>query len=213
MFTIDLLKGQGIPARSRPEGIFTMAVTVIVPVVVAITMMGIYFSNRIVINIQKREISNYEQKIAGLSDAMSIHKKYERHKDLARQRISETAEAIDMHEQWSEILETVAENIPDSLILKSIAVEQRTAKIKVPDAKNPKKKVDKSVPARVLNLTLGGVAGQVSDDAVRNFRDRLRFSSVLGPKLEDIPVSQDVEEEDGKEIITYEMKCILKPRV
>lgn len=213
MFTIDLLKGEGIPARSRPEGIITIAITIIVPVAIAIAMLGIYLSNRVVINVQKREISNYDQKMAGLSDAMVMHRSYEQQKSTIKQRISETAGAINAHEQWSDILATVAHNVPESLILKRMAVEQRTAKVKIPDSQNPQNKVEKMVPARTLNLTLGGMAGEVSDQAVRNFRDRLRFSSVLGPKLEDIPVSQEVDVVDGKEVITYEIKCILKPQI
>jgi Tfp pilus assembly protein PilN len=213
MFTIDLLKGQGIPARSRPEGIIATAVTVVVPVVIAVTMVGVYLSNRVVINIQRREIAGYEKKTAGMSDAMRAHKLYEKRKDAIQQRISETAGAIESYEQWSDILVTVVENMPDSLVLERMAVESRTSKVKVPDKKNPDKKVDKSMLTRTLNMTLGGAAGEASDREVQAFRDRLRVSSVLGPKLEDIPVSQQVEMVDGREVITYEMKCIFKPQI
>ena len=76
MFTIDLLKGQGIPARSRPEGIIATAVTIVVPIAIALTMLGIYLSSRIVMNIYKQEISSYEKKIATMSEAMKIHRSY-----------------------------------------------------------------------------------------------------------------------------------------
>jgi len=210
MFTIDLLKGQGIPARSRPEGIIATAVTVVFPVVIAITMLGIYLSNRVVINIQERELAGYEKKIAGLSEAMRAHKSYEQQKGTIRQRISE---AIETHEQWSDILVTVVENMPDSLVLERMAVESRTTKVKVQDKKNPKKKSDKSVSIRTLYMTLGGAAGEASDREVQAFRDKLRVSSVLGPKLEDVPVSQQVGMVDDREVITYEMKCIFRPQI
>jgi Tfp pilus assembly protein PilN len=213
MLTIDLLKGQGIPARSRPEGIIATAVTVVAPVAIAITMLGVYLSNRVVINIQRREISGYEQKISELSDAMRIHKSYQQRRGTIQQRISETAGAIEAHEQWSEILVTIVKNMPESLVLRRMAVEQRTSKVRVADSEDPQKKVDKMVPARTLHLTLGGAAGEVSDREVQAFRDRLRVSSVLGPKLEDVPVSQQVEMVDGQEVITYEMRCILKPQI
>ena len=41
MFDIDLLKGQGIPIRSRPEGVAVAIVTVAVPVIIAIVMFGL----------------------------------------------------------------------------------------------------------------------------------------------------------------------------
>lgn len=213
MFTIDLLKGQGIPARSRPEGIIATAATIVIPLAIAITMMGIYLTNRIVINIHKQEISGYEDKIVELADAMEAHRLYEQRKGTIKQRISEAAEAIITHEQWSDVLITVVENMPESLVLKRMAVELRTTKMKVPDKTNPGTEIDMAVPARTLNLTLGGAAGEVSDREVQAFRDRLRVSSVLGSRLEDIPVSQKVEMVDNREVITYEMKCIFKPRI
>ena len=45
MFTIDLLKGQGIPIKSRPTGIAISAAAVAVPVIIAIVMLGFYLRN------------------------------------------------------------------------------------------------------------------------------------------------------------------------
>ena len=213
MFTIDLLKGQGIPARSRPEGIIATAVTVVVPMAVAAVIFGIYLSNRVVMNIQRREISNYEEKISQLSDVMRTYKSYERRKSAIQQRILERTVAVDEHQQWSDILVTIVKNMPESIVLKQMRVESRAVKVKVPDSEDPKKKVDKMIPARTVQLTLGGAAGAISDREVQDFRDKLKASSVLASKLEDIPVSQQVETVDGREIITYEMKCILKPQI
>ena len=36
---------------------------------------------------------------------------------------------------------------------------------------------------------------------------------MVGAKLEDIPVSQKVELVNDREVITYEMKCILRPQI
>jgi len=213
MFTIDLLKGQGIPARSRPEGIIATAVTVVVPMAMAAIMFGIYLSNRVVMNIQRREISNYEEKMSQLSDVMRTFKSYERRKSTIQQRILEGTLAVDEHQQWSDILVTIVKNMPESIVLKQMTLESRTVRVKIPDSEDPKKKVDKMILARTLQLTLGGAAGAISDREVKDFRDKLRASSVLASKLEDIPVSQQVEMVDDREIITYEMKCILKPQI
>ena len=213
MFSIDLLKGQGIPARSRPEGIIATAVTVVLPAAIALTMLGIYLSNRVVINIKMKEIAGYEKKIESLSDEMKAHKKYEEQKGAVMQRISETANAISDRQQWSNILVTIVENLPDSLVLERMAVESRVNRVKITDPKNPEEKKDKNVMMRTLLLTLGGSAGEVSNSEVQAFRDRLKDSKVLGPQVEDIPVSQRVEMKGDKEVITYEMRCILKPHI
>jgi Tfp pilus assembly protein PilN len=213
MFTIDLLKGQGIPARSRPEGIVATAVTVVLPMAIALTMLGIYLSSRVVINIQRKEIAGYETKIAGLSNEVKAHKNYEKQKGEVQQRIAETADVISDQQQWSDILVTIVENLPDSLILERMAVESRSTKVKVTDDKNSKKKKNKIVMRRTLLLTFGGSAGEDLNRQVQAFRDKLKVSKVLGPQVEDIPVSQRVEMVNDREVITYEMKCILKPQI
>jgi uncharacterized protein YejL (UPF0352 family) len=213
MIKIDLLKGQGIPTKSRPEGIIATAVSVIVPVVTALIMLGVYMSNRVVINIQKREITGYEKKNDALAGEMQSHKEYQQTRGLVKQRITETASAIENHEQWTDILITIVENMPESLVLRKISAEQRLLKIEIPAKDDSKKKIKKTIPARTLYLTLGGAAGDLTDKQVQEFRDKLRFSKVLGPKLEDIPVGQQVELVDGREVITYEMQCIFKPQI
>jgi Tfp pilus assembly protein PilN len=213
MFTIDLLKGQGIPARTRPEGIIAMAATAVIPLMTALIMLAVFLSNRIVMNIERREAADYEQKISQLSDAMKTYRSYEQQKSAALKRISEAVEAVDGRQQWSDVLVTVVRNMPDSMVLKRMAVESKAVRVKVNDAKDPEKKVDKMVPAQTLTLTLGAAAGSISDRQVQEFREKLRSSPLLSAKLEDIPVSQKVETVDDREVITYEMKCIFKPQL
>ena len=57
MFTIDLLKGQGIPIKSRPEGIVIAAVTLAVPIIIAVIIFSFYLNNSIVISIQRQKNS------------------------------------------------------------------------------------------------------------------------------------------------------------
>ena len=58
MFTIDLLKGQGIPIKRRPWGVAIAALAFVVPILVAMVMFGFYISNGIVIRVTKQEIAN-----------------------------------------------------------------------------------------------------------------------------------------------------------
>jgi hypothetical protein len=46
MFKIDLLKGQGVPVKSRPESIAITAVALVVPIVIAFVMLGYFLQNR-----------------------------------------------------------------------------------------------------------------------------------------------------------------------
>lgn len=213
MFTIDLLKGQGIPTKSRPEGIAVTAVTFAVPVIIAVVMFGFYLSNRIVISVQKRRIVNCQASIDKLSDAAELQKSFEQEKEAIASCLSEVASALGGHAQWSDILVTLVENMPDSMVLTRLEAKERSIKRKVPKKDNPEKTVDISVPVRTLQMNVSGSPRSDCDKVVRDFRNRLRFSGLLEPKLEDIKVSQKSDKLEGQDVVSYEIECIFKPEL
>ena len=211
MFTIDLLKGQDIPIKSGPEGVAIAAVTLAVPIIVAIVMFGFYLRNGIAISIQKQGIVSYEAKINELSNAVELQRSFEKEKNNIVNSLSEVKSSIGRHTQWSPILETVVRNVPDSMVLTKIEAKQKYVKRKVPKKNDPKEMIDISVPVRTLHMSISGSPQYNCDKAVRDFRDRLRFSALLEPRLEDIKVSQWVGTLDGQDVISYEIDCIFKP--
>ncbi len=213
MFTIDLLKGQGIPIKSRPENIAVGAVTFAVPVIVAIVMFGFYLSDRVVISVQRQGIVNYESNIGKLSEAAELQKSFEREKNAISGCLSDVSSAIGKHTQWSDILVVLVKNMPDSMVLTRLEAKERSVRRKVPQKGDPGKMVSISVPVRTLQMSISGNSHYNCDKAVRDFRDRLRFSTLLGPKLEDIRVSQKSDTLDGRDVISYEIDCIFKPQL
>jgi len=211
MFTIDLLKGKGIPVKSRPEGVVIAAVTSAVPVIIAIVMFGFYLSDRIVISVQKQRIVSYQANIDKLSEATELQKSFEEEKSAINSCLSEIASSIGRHTQWSPVLVTLVENMPHSMVLTKLEVKQHSVKRKVPRRDDPNKMVDISVPVRTLQMSVSGNPQYNCDEAVRDFRNRLRFSKLLRPKLEDIRVSQKSDTLEGQDVVSYEIDCIFKP--
>ncbi|HUW20857.1 MAG TPA: hypothetical protein VMW16_16275 [Sedimentisphaerales bacterium] len=211
MFTIDLLKGEGVPIKSGPEGIVVAVAASAAPVIIAIVMFGLYLSNRIAISIQKQEIVNYQTKANELSDALEFQKTLLNEKNDINRSLSEVSSSIARHSQWSPVLATLVENMPDSMVLTDLEVKQRSVKMKVPKKDDPKTQVDISVPQRTLRVTISVNPGRNCNKEVTDFRDRLRFSSALRTKLEDVRVSQDVGRLEGQEVVSYEIECIFKP--
>ena len=80
MFTIDLLKGQGIAAKSKIEHIVVAALTISVSVIVVIVMLSFYLSNGIVMAVDKKQAANYEEKITKFSKAVKMQKSFESEK-------------------------------------------------------------------------------------------------------------------------------------
>jgi len=211
MFTIDLLKGRGIPAKSRPRNIAVAAVAVVVPVIIAIVIFGFVMHNRIIISIKKNTIGNYETRISGLSDAIEMQKSFEEEKSIYSNCLSEVSSSLAGHTQWSPVLVTLVKNIPDSVMLTALDVKQSSTRIKVRQKDDPAKMIDVFVPVRTLQMKVAGKPESNCDEAIRDFSELLRSSSLLGPKLENIRISQGLGKIKDQEVVSYQIDCIFKP--
>ena len=213
IFNIDLLKGQGRPAKSRPESIAVAAVAVIVPVVVAIIFLTLFLSNRVAISIKKNEILSYQKKLNSekLADAVKFQKSVDGEKKLLKYGISEVASNIGRHIQWSPVLETILKNMPDSLALTVLEVKEEGKKVKKPKEGEPGKMVDVSVPVKTLRMGMVANSQNSYDVAVKRFRTSLIEDSWLGPKLDDIRVAQEFDKVEGRQMVSYQIFLIFKP--
>ena len=211
MFTIDLLKGQGIPIKSRPGGIAIGAAAVAVPVIIAMAMLGIYLRNKIIISVQKQEIARWESEIGKLSELVKLQESFEKDKDVYSNCLSEVKSVIGRYAQWSPVLATVVENMPDSVTLSALEAKQRFIKKKVPQKDDSKKTTDVDVSVRTLRVSVCASPQAQNDEVVRDFQARLRSSAFLGPKLENITVSQEPSKIESKEVVIYRIDCIFKP--
>jgi Tfp pilus assembly protein PilN len=211
MFTIDLLKGHGIPVKSSAAGVAIGLATFAVPVIVALAMLTCYLHNIINIPILKWKTLNCQTKIKSLSNAAELQKSFEKQKDNLRGCLSEVASSIGGYSQWSPVLATLVENIPPSVILTGLEAKHYFVKRKTPQKNDPEKTVEVSIPARILRIGISGTSDSNCDKEVRDFQDRLRSSAFLGPKLEDIRVSQKSGTSDGRNVMRYDIDCIFKP--
>jgi len=210
MFTIDLLKGERIPLKSRPEGVAIGTLTFVVPIIAAIVMFGFYLNNSIAMSIQKRNIMKYEEKAYELSGAVKLQKSLEKEKSAINSCLSEVSSSIDRHTQWSGILTTLAKHMPDSMVLTRLEVKQRSVTKRVPSKADPEKMMSINIPVRTLHINVCGSAQFDCDRAVKDFKDRLRASPLVGPKLEAIKVSQEFATLEGQEVVCYGIDCVFK---
>jgi Tfp pilus assembly protein PilN len=211
IFTIDLLNGQAIPLKSRPGGIALVMATLAVPLVGAMGMVGLYLNNGVVLAVKEQQVAKYEAEIDKCAEAVAQREALIRERIAYSSSLAEVNSSLKRHTQWSPILTTLMENMPDTVVLTSLKVEHNSIKKKVPKKDEPKKIEEIDVLVRTLRLSVcSGSAGNC-DDTVRDFRDRLRSSAFLGPRLENIGVSQKSEALEGRDVVSYEINCIFKP--
>lgn len=213
MFTIDLLNGQGLPLKTKPGGVVIVAITAVLPILLAIGTIGFYLHNNVILSLKEREIVKSEAMIDKFSDAMEHREALMREKITYDSCLSEISSSVKNYTQWSPILTTVVENMPESVVLTSFEVERKSVKKKIPDKDDPKNKKEIEVPYRELRLSVWGEAQSNCDEDVRGFQDRLRTSALLGPKLDNIRVSRNSEKIEGRDVFSYEITCVFKPRL
>lgn len=213
MFTIDLLNGRGIPLKTRPAGIVIVAVTAALPVVLAIGTFSLYWHNKVVLLLKQSEIAKVEADVNQFADAMEKRQALMKEKTNYGSSLSEVGSSIKNYIQWSPILTTVVENMPESIILTSLEVDRISVKKKVPKKDNPEKMEEIEVPARLLQLSVRGAPQSNCDEEVRDFQDRLRTSATLEPKIENIRVSRNSQKIKGQDVFFYEITCVFKPEL
>jgi len=91
------------------------------------------------------------------------------------------------------------------------AKEQASVRRKVPKKDDPKTMTNISIPVRTLHISVCGSPQTNCDKAVRDFGGRLRSSALLGPKLEDIKVSQGFDILQNQDVVSYKIDCVFKP--
>lgn len=213
MFNIDLLKGQGVPLKSSPGGIAITATTIAVPLYILIIMFGLYSNDIAYISIKEQELSRCQSEIEKLSDAVKMQKSLEKEKILYDACLSEVKSSIGKYVQWSPVLVTLVENMPNSVMLTELEVRQDSVRKKIPKPDNPQEMVDGSVPVNVLRMSISGGPQYDCNKEIRDFQDRLQSSAFLGPKLENIVVSRESETLKGQDVASYEIDCVFKPRL
>ena len=213
MFKIDLLKGQGLPLKSSPGGIAIVAVTIAVPLWILIMMFGFHVNDKTYMSIREQEIGRYQSGIDKLSDAVKLHESFEKDKVLYSACLAEVKSSIGKYVQWSPVLVTLVENMPNSVMLTELDVRQDSVRRKVPKPDNPQEMIERSVPVNILHMSLSGGPQYDCNKEVRDFQDRLQSSAFLGPKLENIVVSRESETLKGQDVASYEIDCVFKPRL
>lgn len=210
MYTIDLLKGEGIPIPARPGGIAMACLIVVVPLFLGLGLANVYRDGQVILSLDKQQLNKLETATRGLSEAMRIKESLEQQKTQAIGLLSDIKIALDGYTQWSQTLAALVESLSDTLVLTRLEARQDTTQRKVPAKDDPAMKIDVSVPFRTLKLSVCGRQAGTALEAVQRLQEDLRSSPVIGPMLDTITVSQNAAVLDSQEAVLYELECVFK---
>jgi hypothetical protein len=151
---------------------------------------------------------------------LKLKESWDRDKTNLSNCLSDVANSVKTHTQWSPILVSLVQNLPDSAILNSLEVRQTSIKkaaaggSAIAEKDNKDKTGDVSITVRTLKMRLCGNPNSDFDREIKAFRDRLLASNVIGTKLEDVVIaSQTNGNMDGRDVVSYDIDCIFKPGI
>lgn len=211
MFKIDLLKGQAIPIKSKPGGIAVMAGAIAIPVVAVIILVNSFLTGSVSLAVGKQQIVSYSNQTEKLADAVVMQKSFEEEKSAQYSCLSEISANIGRHLQWTPILVTMVESMPDTMVITSLEVKRDSVKRQIPKKGDPTKMVDANVLVKRMLISVTGDPSQNHDESVKRFCQRMRFSEVLGPMIDNISVNQKTRKNKGRDELSYEIDCVFKP--
>ena len=211
MFTIDLLNGKAIPPKSRPGGIAIVGVTAAIPVLAAISLIGLYLQNEAVLSIKEHEVTKWENKVGTLSDVLEWQSSIQKQKVLYNKCLSEIRSSITSHTQWSDALTTIVTTLPDTVILDGIDIKNHFIKKKVPKKDKPDAKTEINIPVRTIQINVTSDSNPNNVNTIKDFGEQLRASETLGPKLDNITYSQESDTVEGRDVVHHEINCVFKP--
>ncbi|MHC4636642.1 MAG: hypothetical protein ACYTBP_06915 [Planctomycetota bacterium] len=211
MFKIDLLEGQGIPIKSTPAGLAIAAAASTVPVIGLIVVVGCFMVNSVNISHAENSITRFTTMKEQLSEKVSSLKAIEQEMNEINSSLDEVSSSFYRHTQWTNVLKTVSENMPDSMVLSEFQVKQRPLNKQVPNKSNLEELIFISIPVRTLRMRVSGNSAYDYAEAVKDFAERLRFSEALKDILADIRISQGSDTSEGHDVVYYEIECQFKP--
>jgi Tfp pilus assembly protein PilN len=210
MLTIDLLKGQGIPVRTRPAPAGLLAIVIAIPVVVTIVTLGNYVRGGIVLRNQKRLLTTIQADIFKLTNSVKFKQDTEQRIETIGKCFVELDDTLPQQIQWSPVLQALAENIPASLVLSSLDIKTEIVTRVVPQRKNPSRQIPVQAPKRMLYIGLYGRRNRGSDEAVLRLLSALNESSVLKDRADNIRLIAQATDK-RKNVMNYVIECAFKP--
>jgi Tfp pilus assembly protein PilN len=210
MHTIDLLRGQGIPAKTTFGSVAMVIVMVVVPILAAAGMVDRYMQNKTDIEIQQQTITTEEATIDKFADAVKFKESLEKDQGAINSKLSEVSSCLGNYIQWSPVLKTLAEHMPAKMVMSGLRAESTSVRQQVTSEKGPKRTVNVNVSRRMLVLDISGSELRDYGSEVENYSKRLKSSPVLGPKLEGIEFSQKPGSAGDLNTVSYTMNLMFK---
>ena len=207
MHTIDLLKGEGIPAKTTLGSICFVAVVAAVPIIVAAVMLSFYLLNNVKIDMGRNSFAKSEEQITEAKPDVKKTKALEDERDLLAKRLKEVSRCVDTFVQWTPILIALSEEMPDEMIMNRLEATSTAGKAATGRRDNdPNKPAVIPMPKRSIVFDIRS-SGQGSYSTIaQTYQDNLELSVALEEKFKAQPYRMEETGTGENRIENYFMR-------
>lgn len=210
MFSIDLLKGKGLPQKLDMKKSMLKAVPVLIPLLAMGVFAASYQRDKTALQNQRQTLVSNQQAIAQYAnDVIEYDKMNTRIKGMEK-CLNEISRALSYRIQFSDLLMELVQALPESIFVYEIKMDRNAVyeKIQQEDSAEVKQRL---VVRRQMKLVLCGYNADQSDAAVQDYVARLEQSPLLSGIFTEIkPSARQQGEVDDRPAIYYEIDCTLR---
>ena len=208
MYKIDLLKSNGLPARSNIKSATAIGFLFSVPIVIFVMMTGSYAQSRMLINSDGQTLGHYENKFSNLKSRLMKEDLIVQRYNALNESLHEVRDMLDNNIQWTPSLATIEGLLPPALTIGRMEVKIKTFQKAVPQRGNSDVEINVPIYKRILTMYLHSSSKIDPDAIVTKFKNDLTNSPLLKSQIRDITISSRKPEKiKGLDVMSYEMNC------
>lgn len=210
MFSIDLLKGKGLPQRTSLKRLVLKVLPFIVPMAAVSVFAVDYQRDSSELSTLRTQIEANQQQIVQHKDDVASYEEITRQINRTTSGLSDISKALNYRIQVSGMMLEMVNLLPDDIFVYEIRLDRNTVQERYTDEASNEQK-QRLYVRRKLKLTLCGFAAPGSDEAVQAYVNKLKDSAALADIFTEVkPSARQQGEVDGRSAVYYEIECTLK---
>ena len=210
MFSIDLLKGKGLPEKIDLKRSVLKALPILIPVLAITVFASAYQHDRASLRDQQQLLHSNQQQLGLYTEDIAEYNKINSKIKGMQKCLNDISRAMAYRVQVSEVFVELVQALPENIFVYEMKLDRNSVqeKIQQPDSGEVKQRL---VVRRKLKLVLCGYDGNRSDAAVQEYVNTLKQSPLLTEVFTEIkPSARQQGEVDGRAAIYYEIECVLR---
>lgn len=210
MFSIDLLKGKGLPEKVDFKRSALKALPILIPVLAVTLFASAYQQDKTQLRHQRQTLESNQKEIERHAEDIAEYNKLNSAIKGMEKCLGDISKSMDYRIQVSGLLVELVQILPESIFIYEMKLDRTAVREKFQLADSDQV-IQKLIVRRHLKLVLCGFDPERSDGGVQDYVNALKQSTLLTEIFTEIkPPTRQQGQVDGRDAIYYEIECVLR---